>query len=248
MGLCDYYLADKKEYFLNEDIYSEMLNYRLAYLDMWWEVEPVYYELDEAIVNEFSEEEKINTIDKFYKKYLSIIKNKRIYNLYKNNFEKNGYESFFEYFLEQIGENDKWESLEKYLNGIKDYLPLNFKEELNNYYSFKKISDYCEEKKNEILNIKKSDMKEIKDDNQKKNRDMSFRLAYLEKLMKISNWDDLNPTQKGNILSPMFGDYPTNIRDYYAQMEKNNSHKFKDGSKWFEEQKEAEEIIKKILG
>lgn len=160
MGFGGTYFAGNKMYVVKQEIYKEMFDFRAQHLAQWWEVDAIYYEIDEAVTREFLNENKINAVDKQYSKYLKIVNNIRFYNLYKNNSEINGYNTWFEYFEANIGENDLFTSVEKYLKGDKNYLPTKFQEEWNNYYSFSKISEYCETKKNQILNINTKNMDE----------------------------------------------------------------------------------------
>lgn len=245
----DFFIYNKKEYLLKRDVLIEMIEFREQYLQTWWELEPIYYEIDEEITKNFSLDDKINAIKSKHDKYSKIVKNFRIYNLYKKGSEINGYDNWYEFFEEQIIENGNFDAIALYLKGVTNYLPKNLEEDWNNYYSFRKISEYCEKEASKLLNTKTLDMDDTNNENSGKKRDMSFRLSLFELLMKSDKWEQANSTQKGNILTHLFGDHPTNIRDYYLEMEKRPEEgKFKKGGKWQREQIEAEEIIKRILG
>jgi hypothetical protein len=249
-GFCDYFIFNKKGYYLKRDVLIEMIEFREQYLQSFAELDPIYYKIDEVITKAFFLEEKINALKVKYDAFLKGVKDLRLYNLYKNGSEINGYESWYEFFEEQIIDNRNFDSIALYLKGVDRYLPKKLEEDWNSYYTFLKISEYCEKKKNVLLNIKIPNMSETNNEINDKKRDMSFRLSLFEELMiNSSKWADANATQKGNILTHMFGDHYTNIRDYYLETEKTlHNSKFKNGSKWSKEHDEAKEIIKKILG
>ena len=46
-ALCNWLYFNNKEYSLKKVVLNEMLYFRENYLNRWWEVEPVYYEIDE---------------------------------------------------------------------------------------------------------------------------------------------------------------------------------------------------------
>ena len=243
-ALCNWLYFNNKEYSLKKVVLNEMLYFRENYLNRWWEVEPVYYEIDEAITRAFLIDDKNKAINIAYNKYLEIIDDIRFYNLYKNNTEINNYESWFEYFEERVLENDNFESVEKYLRGINDFLPKKFQEEWNNYYSFLKISDYCEKNRNSILNITQKNMEKTPN-NSTKNIDLAYQICLLEEIRNINNWEDLSATKKGKILKLMFGKDDGNIKDIYLLF---NKPKSEISEKHLNDRQKAIDDVKNILG
>jgi len=242
--LCNLLYFNNKEYSLKKEILVDMLYFRENYLNDCWEVEPVYYEIDEAITRAFLIDDKIKAINLVYNKYIKIIDDLRFFNLYKNNPKIKHDESWFEYFEYRVLENDNLESVEKYLKGILDFLPKKFQEEWNNYYSFLKISDYCENKKNSILNITPTTMEETPN-NSKKNIDLSFQIFLLEEIRNYKNWDDVSPNKKGEIINLMLGKDPDNIKDFYLKL---NKPKSEMSTKHLKDWEKAVVEIKNILG
>lgn len=242
----DFFIHNRKAYYLKKEVLSEMIyvkNWQLnAFFDT--DIEHANDEIVQLIEAEFKQEDKIKVIEDCYKKYFSRIEDKQYFALYKSNSKTFGYNSWEEYFLDEIIGNERYEYISKFLKGEDKFLPAGLDKNWTDYFIFSGISDFCEKKKNELLN-KPSTMSE---ENKEKKRDMSFRLSLFEIILSSNKFAEANPTQKGNLLTHLFGDHHTNIRDYYLEVEKKQNGKFKEGGKWAKEQLEAEEIVKKILG
>ncbi|MBF6641809.1 hypothetical protein IVB69_09995 [Flavobacterium sp. J49] len=246
MTFGDFFIHNRKAYYLKKNVLWEMIyvkNWQLnAFFDS--DIEHATDEIALLIEAEFKQEDKIKLIEDSYKKYFSLIEDKQYYALYKNKTKTNGYASWEEYFLDEILGHERYEYISEFLKGEVKFLPAALDKNWTDYFIFSGISDFCEKKKNELLN-KPSTMSE---ENKEKKRDMSFRLSLFEVILSSNKFANATANKKGELLTHLFGDHPDNIKHYYLQVEKKQNGKFKEGGKWAKEQAEAEEIVKKILG
>lgn len=242
----EFSLYNDKEYHLKKEVFSEMIYVKDWMLNSFYDsdIELRTNEIELLVAQELILENKIKVIEDNYKKYFSQIANKKFYLLYKNNSKTWGYDTWEEYVYHEYFDCKNEDFIANFLKGDDKFLPTELNKLWNSYFIFSGVSDYCEEKKNELLNIKPSTMS---DKNKEEKRYLSFRLAFFEELMKINNWDDMSASLKGKILTHILGDYHTNIRDYYLELVRENSIKFKDAGAWANDRVEAGELLKKLI-
>lgn len=247
MEFGDFFIQNRKEYHLKKDIYTEMVHLK-EFIFKFGNIEHLTEKIEVMVVSEFLLENKLKILEENFKKYFNQIEDKQYYSLYKNQTPTGGYESWEEYFISDIVDNENYISVVKFLKGDSKFLNNEIENQWNDYFVFSKISDYCEQKRKELLNIKTENILE----NKSKNIDLSFQLAIIESIMKIENWEGISANKKGKILTHLLGKHVDNIKDYYLELDKktsNSNGKFFDKSGKYQTDKlKAEKIITELLG
>ena len=245
-GFCDFFLFNGKEYNLKREVVLEMIYVKNWMLEAFCKDDVESHILNdiEILVNgEFSTENKLKILEENYKKHFNLIEEKTLYSLYKNGTETLGYKSWEELINEEIYDSNQPEIVEAFLIGINNYFPQELANKWKDYYIFSEINDYCENKKNLILNITPKTMEENQNSNVK-NIDLSFQIAVLEEIRTIKNWDGLNASEKGKIIHLMIGKNCDNIKKIYLSYEQ-KPNKMKD--KYEKDRQKAMEEINKII-
>ena len=249
----DFFLFNRKEYNLKREVVSEMINLRNFHLVGFFKPQPIIKEIEILIEAELNIEDKIEVITNNYKLYFDMITEKEYYPLYKNNIKTNGYNTWEEYFWDEIVGLQKYASIVNYFKGDYDnFIPEPIKSNWTEYYIFSQISNYCEEKKNLLLNIRPEKMQNIETPANK--IELSFQISLIEEIRNIDRniWEELSSTKKGKLLSLLIGKNADNIRNIYYELEKKPSDKSgkysNENSKYSKDRINAQSIVKNILG
>mgnify|MGYP003600387340 CR=1 FL=1 len=246
-GFCDFFLFNGKEYNLKREVVLEMIYVKNWMLEAFCKDDVESHILNdiEILVNgEFSTENKLKILEENYKKHFNLIEEKTLYSLYKNGTETLGYKSWEELINEEIYDSNQPEIVEAFLMGIDDYFPQKLVNKWKDYYIFSEISNYCENKKNLILNITPKIMDES-ENNSSKNIDLFYQISLLEEIINIKNWEDLSATRKGKIVKLMLGKDAGNIKDIYLMLNRPQSEM---SDKHLHDRQKAIHDIKEILG
>lgn len=240
MGFGDFYIFNRKEYHLKKDIYAEMIYVKNWYFEAFNSVDVLIEEIEVLVVSEFQLENKLKILEENFKKYFNQINDKQYYPLFKDGTLTSGYESWEQYFISDIEENENYTSVTKFLKGEYNFLNPEIENQWNDYLVFSKISDYCEKKKNSLLNIKENNLA-----NKNSNIDLSFQISLLEEIINLKNWSEITATKKGEILTNLLGKNKDNIKKIYLEFDKKTSE---ISNKTLKDREKASELIKKLLG
>ena len=225
-----------KEYHINQDILKEI------YTSIRFFVEVVatdtQFDLNRILTNlegRIESVEKIKYLEKKHKDLYSQVKNEPEYLVYAEIKEFNGFENWEELVIESL--NGEVAFIQKYLtsdiemsDAPKEILSLWVK-----YYTIKAQIDFCKEQINKL-----------KDTKQKSNSvDTSLQVFLLEEIINIKDWSSISATKKGEILSHLLGKNKDNIKKIYLEFDKKSSE---NSEKFLNDRKQADEIIKKLLG
>ncbi len=149
----DFFIQNRKEYHLKKEVYIEMISLKELHF-IFENFERFTKEIEVLVYAEFILENKLKVLNENYKKYFNQIRNKQYYPLFKNQILTDGYESWEQYFIDDIVGNENYASVVKFLTGNNKFINTEIENQWNDYYLFSQISDYLEKKRNEILNIK----------------------------------------------------------------------------------------------
>ena len=225
-----------KEYHINQDILKEI------YTSIRFFVEAVatdtQFDLNKILTNlegRIETTEKIKYLEKKHKDLYSQVKNESEYLVYAEIKEFNGFENWQELIYDCLSGEITF--IEKYLTSDiemsdvpKEILSLWIK-----YYTIKTQIDYCKEQINKLKNTKqKSGFV-----------DTSLQILLLEEIINIKDWSSISATKKGEILSHLLGKNKDNIKKIYLELDKKSSE---NSEKLLNDRKQADEIIKKLLG
>ncbi|MBS1535059.1 MAG: hypothetical protein JST78_08275 [Bacteroidetes bacterium] len=225
-----------KDYHINQDILREI------YTSIRFFVEVVatdtQFNLNKIVTNlegRIESVEKIKYLEKKHKDLYSQVKNEPEYLVYAEIKEFNGFENWEELIIDCLnGESD---FIQKYLTSDIEMSDVP-KEILNvwvKYYTIKTQIDFCKEQISKLKNTKhKSGFV-----------DTSLQIFLLEEIINIKNWSSISATKKGEILSHLLGKNKDNIKKIYLELDKKISE---NSEKLLNDRKQADEIIKKLLG
>ena len=225
LNFSDFFLFNGKEYLLKKDIYLEMYNFKNEFIEDWNEIDSVYNEINLGIEREFQTENKLKVIEKYYNEYFSIVKNSDYYLLFKDGNKTGGYNSWLEYFISNIVDEEDFTSVENYLKGnLPFFLNPQINKDWDSFYIISKVCDYCIRKKIEIENPKKEKLI-IEEDLMIKNykidtMDTSKQVALLEAIIASGRWGHLSASKKGEIASYLLGKNKDNIKKVYLEFDK----------------------------
>ncbi|WP_309613094.1 hypothetical protein [Flavobacterium sp.] len=225
-----------KEYHINQDILKEI------YTSIRFFVEVVAtdteFDLNKILTNlegRIESVEKIKYLEKKHKDLYSQVKNEPEYLVYAEIKEFNGFENWEELIIESLkGEVD---FIQKYLTSDIEMsdVPKEILSIWVKYYTIKAQIDFCKEQINKLKNTKqKSGLV-----------DTSLQIFLLEEIINIKDWSIISATKKGEILSHLLGKNKDNIKKIYLELEKKISE---NSEKLLSDRKQADEIIKKLLG
>lgn len=237
----DFFIYNKKEYYLKKEIYAEMIYVKNWLLETFNNVSYFTEEIEVLLISEFLLENKLIILEENYKKYFNKIKDKQFYPLFKNEtLNSDSYENWEEYFISDIVDNENYKSVANFLNGKSDFLNKEIANQWNEYFVISKISDFCEKKKNLLLNIKDTSVEKNLN-----NIHLSFQISLFEEILNIKDWSELSATKKGLIISQLLGKNKDNIKKIYLEFDKIKSDV---SEKYLEDRNKASELIKKLLG
>lgn len=225
-----------KEYHINQDILKEI------YTSIRFFVEVVAtdteFDLNKILTNlegRIESVEKIKYLEKKHKDLYSQVKNEPEYLVYAEIKEFNGFENWEELIIESL--NGEVDFIQKYLTSDIEMsdVPKEILSIWVKYYTIKAQIDFCKEQINKLKNTKqKSGLV-----------DTSLQIFLLEEIINIKDWSIISATKKGEILSHLLGKNKDNIKKIYLELEKKISE---NSEKLLSDRKQADEIIKKLLG
>ena len=225
-----------KEYHINQDILKEI------YTSIRFFVEVVAtdteFDLNKILTNlegRIESVEKIKYLEKKHKDLYSQVKNEPEYLVYAEIKEFNGFENWEELIFDCL--NGEITFIEKYLTSDIEMsdVPKEILSIWVKYYTIKAQIDFCKEQINKLKNTKqKSGLV-----------DTSLQIFLLEEIINIKDWSSISATKKGEILSHLLGKNKDNIKKIYLELEKKISE---NSEKLLSDRKQADEIIKKLLG
>jgi hypothetical protein len=225
-----------KEYHINQVILKEI------YTSIRFFVEVVAtdteFDLNKILTNlegRIESVEKIKYLEKKHKDLYSQVKNEPEYLVYAEIKEFNGFENWEELIIESL--NGEVDFIQKYLTSDIEMsdVPKEILSIWVKYYTIKVQIDFCKEQINKLKNTKqKSGLV-----------DTSLQIFLLEEIINIKDWSSISATKKGEILSHLLGKNKDNIKKIYLELEKKISE---NSEKLLSDRKQADEIIKKLLG
>ena len=225
-----------KEYHINQDILKEI------YTSIRFFVEVVAtdteFDLNKILTNlegRIESVEKIKYLEKKHKDLYSQVKNEPEYLVYAEIKDFNGFENWEELIIESL--NGEVDFIQKYLTSDIEMsdVPKEILSIWVKYYTIKAQIDFCKEQINKLKNTKqKSGLV-----------DTSLQIFLLEEIINIKDWSSISATKKGEILSHLLGKNKDNIKKIYLELEKKISE---NSEKLLSDRKQADEIIKKLLG
>ena len=225
-----------KEYHINQDILKEI------YTSIRFFVEVVAtdteFDLNKILTNlegRIESIEKIKYLEKKHKDLYSQVKNEPEYLVYAEIKDFNGFENWEELIIESL--NGEVDFIQKYLTSDIEMsdVPKEISSIWVKYYTIKAQIDFCKEQINKLKNTKqKSGLV-----------DTSLQIFLLEEIINIKDWSSISATKKGEILSHLLGKNKDNIKKIYLELEKKISE---NSEKLLSDRKQADEIIKKLLG
>ncbi len=225
-----------KEYHINPDILKEIYTSILFFVEVV--ATDTQFDLNKILTNlegRIDNIEKIKYLEKKHKDLYSQVKNESEYLVYAKIKEFNGFANWQELIFDCLSGEITF--IEKYLtsdiemsDAPKEILSLWVK-----YYTIKAQIDFCKEQINKL-----------KDTKQKSNSvDTSLQVFLLEEIINIKDWSSISATKKGEILSHLLGKNKDNIKKIYLEFDKKSSE---NSEKFLNDRKQADEIIKKLLG
>lgn len=225
-----------KEYHINQDILKEI------YTSIRFFVEVVAtdteFDLNKILTNlegRIESVEKIKYLEKKHKDLYSQVKNEPEYLVYAEIKDFNGFENWEELIIESL--NGEVDFIQKYLTSDIEMsdVPKEILSLWGKYYTIKTQIDFCKEQINKLKNTKqKSGLV-----------DTSLQIFLLEEIINMKDWSSISATKKGEILSHLLGKNKDNIKKIYLELEKKISE---NSEKLLSDRKQADEIIKKLLG
>lgn len=219
-----FFIHNRKQYEIKKDIIHDIIYVQNWYLNAFAmsDVDAITNQIDVLVLSELNLESKLNLLESEYKKYFNKISNKELYPLFHNNTYSNGYKNWENYLYDEIIEDEKFDIIVSFLQGIYDFLPAEIYNKWVQYFIFSKISNHIEKNKNSLLNIKPKTMEETPN-NSTKNIDLNYQLALIEEIVNLENqnkWKDLSTLKKGKVLSLLLGKNKDNISKYYQFIDK----------------------------
>lgn len=225
-----------KEYQINQDILKEI------YTSIRFFVEVVAtdteFDLNKILTNlegRIESVEKIKYLEKKHKDLYSQVKNEPEYLVYAEIKDFNGFENWEELIIESL--NGEVDFIQKYLTSDIEMsdVPKEILSLWGKYYTIKTQIDFCKEQINKLKNTKqKSGLV-----------DTSLQIFLLEEIINMKDWSSISATKKGEILSHLLGKNKDNIKKIYLELDKKSSE---NSEKFLNDRKQADEIIKKLLG
>ena len=234
------YIYNRSVYEINKEVYDEMIYVKNWKLKAFYTVEVITDEIELLIASTFQLEDKLIILENNFKKYFNEILDKQYYPLFKDGISIRGYESWEQYFICEMEDNEDHECVCKFLKGEDKFINSNIENQWNDYFVFAEISDYCKTKKNTLLNINENAM-----ETKKTNIDLSFQICLLEEIINLKNWNDITATKKGEILTSLLDKNKDNIKKVYLNFNKKTSE---ISDKILKDRTAASELMKKILG
>lgn len=225
-----------KEYHINPDILKEIYTSILFFVEVV--ATDTQFDLNKILTNlegRIENIEKIKYLEKKHKDLYSQVKNEPEYLIYAEIKEFNGYKNWEELIIDSL--NGESAFIQKYLTSDIEMsdVPKEILSMWVKYYTIKAQIDFCKEQINKLKNTKqKSGLV-----------DTSLQIFLLEEIINIKDWSSISATKKGEILSHLLGKNKDNIKKIYLEFDKKSSE---NSEKFLNDRKQADEIIKKLLG
>lgn len=225
-----------KEYYINPDILKEIFNsirffVEVVATDTQFDLNKILTNLEGRIENI----EKIKYLEKKHKELYSHVKNESEYLVYAEIKEFNGFANWQELIFDCLSGEITF--IKKYLTS--DFEMSDVPKEIFNiwvkYYTIKTQIDFCKEQIDKLKNTKQKSSFV----------DTSLQVFLLEEIINIKDWSSISATKKGEILSHLLGKNKDNIKKIYLELDKKSSE---NSEKLLNDRKQADEIIKKLLG
>lgn len=225
-----------KEYYINPDILKEIFNsirffVEVVATDTQFDLNKILTNLEGRIENI----EKIKYLEKKHKELYSQVKNESEYLVYAEIKEFNGFANWQELIFDCLSGEITF--IKKYLTS--DFEMSDVPKEIFNiwvkYYTIKTQIDFCKEQIDKLKNTKQKSSFV----------DTSLQVFLLEEIINIKDWSSISATKKGEILSHLLGKNKDNIKKIYLELDKKSSE---NSEKLLNDRKQADEIIKKLLG
>ncbi|WP_293894769.1 hypothetical protein [Flavobacterium sp.] len=225
-----------KEYYINQDILKEIYNSIRFFVEVV--ATDTQFDLNKILTNlegRIESTEKIKYLEKKHKDLYSQVKNESEYLVYAEIKEFNGFANWQELIYDCLTREITF--IEKYLTSdfeLSD-IPKEILSTWVKYYTIKTQIDFCKEQINKLKNTRQKSSFV----------DTSLQVFLLEEIINIKDWSSISATKKGEILSHLLGKNKDNIKKIYLELDKKSSE---NSEKLLNDRKQADEIIKKLLG
>lgn len=225
-----------KEYYINQDILKEIYNSIRFFVEIV--ATDTQFDLNKILTNlegRIESTEKIKYLEKKHKDLYSQVKNESEYLVYAEIKEFNGFANWQELIYDCLTREITF--IEKYLTSDFEMsdVPKEILSTWVKYYTIKTQIDFCKEHINKLKNTRQKSSFV----------DTSLQVFLLEEIINIKDWSSISATKKGEILSHLLGKNKDNIKKIYLELDKKSSE---NSEKLLSDRKQADEIIKKLLG
>lgn len=145
-GFSNFYLFNQKEYHLKNEVLKDMFHKCEFKIESRDELDDNIQKLEFNLNMQLSDVSKIYFLKTFILELNQSISNKQYYLLYANNFETNGYTSWYSFFFSEQIDNEDYKYVSRYIRGEQDYIPSFIKDIWKEYFFVSKLTIYCKEK------------------------------------------------------------------------------------------------------
>jgi hypothetical protein len=145
-GLSNFYLFNRKEYYLKKSILPEMFRYCARKCECYDSLNQKKYDLDFNLNFQISDFSKIKFLKIEIQRLYQNLEDKDYFLLYSRNKETDDFKSWFEYFESEQIENEDYTFIFKYLAGDNDFVPTSIKKMWQEYFLVNQLSEFCKKK------------------------------------------------------------------------------------------------------
>ncbi len=190
-----WFLFNKKEYVLKEEIIIELLTQQVNSFEFNWLLSDFEEYIEKEISKEFIDAKKIDALENIYKQEYSFLKDKEFYHEYQQIKKQKDILKWFRYLEDelecgkyQIDYSIRYKFIANYLNGHNQHFifPENLGEIWQECYLFDKAKSCLENHRNEILGIAENTLPEKKK-NQKQIPDSKEIAIFKDNGLEIFN-------------------------------------------------------------
>jgi hypothetical protein len=200
----DWFLFNRKEYYLKNDIKFEVLKEQVKRFELIWNLSDYDDYINSELTKEFSEVKKLEVLEKIYKKEYSFLTDKQFFLDYQKIRKTGNTIEWFEYLNDElefgnytVSYEEQYISLSKYLkdyDGTGNLFPDKICKVWQDCYIFLRIIETLEFKKNELLEKATIDQKKSKTNKYIANS--SDTALFRENGLNIFNCITSNSTEK----------------------------------------------------